>query len=86
MSVTLTQASQRDANGAEVGESTEGKRGDALSSLLEGTAAGDSHVCPGAAPELSSTLELPDRHDREKSPTPIPSLSAVFGSKDEGSS
>lgn len=57
--VTLTQASQHDPNGAEVGESAECKGGNVLGSLLESTVAGVGHLCSGAAPEhpeVSTTL------------------------------
>lgn len=49
--VALTQASQHDPNGAEVGKSTECKGGNVLGSLLESTVAGFGHLCSGAAPE-----------------------------------
>lgn len=49
--VTLTQASQHDPDGAEVGKPAERKGGDALGSLLEETGAGAGHLGPASAPE-----------------------------------
>lgn len=86
--VTLTQAPQHDPDGAEVGESTERKGSDGLSSLLLGTVTGRSPQ-PRSSPgepgaERHVAAPSPARLNGDKSPTPVLSPSIIFGSEDGG--